>query len=95
MKQVKAMVRPSLLSGDLRKYRKAGGIIFSLCFFLFSCEKELGYRDKLFPDEVEVVIVTPPDPADGSLLFHENFRRWNREGYDNPPTGDCEADQMT
>jgi hypothetical protein len=46
------------------------------------------------------VVVTPPSDggetvAGNSLVFHDNFQLWKREGYDNSPTGDCEADQMT
>jgi hypothetical protein len=70
-----------------------------LCFFLFSCEKESGYRFKGIPDEENIEPATPSGageyPADGSLAFYENFQTWKREGYDNLPDGDCSADRMT
>jgi hypothetical protein len=73
--------------------------VWLLCFFLLSCEKELGYRFLGIPDEEEVEVTPPTDygeyPADGLPVFYENFQSWKREGYDNPPNGDCEADQMT
>jgi hypothetical protein len=74
-------------------------VIFLLCFFFFSCEKELGYRFAGLLEKDDV-IVTPLFDGGGydvgdSLVFHENFQLWKRDGYDNLPTGDCEADQMT
>jgi hypothetical protein len=75
--------------------------IYAVGLLLFlSCEKESGYRFAGIPDDDDVVVVTPPQDndeydTDGSLLFHENFQSWKREGYDNLPTGNCEADLMT
>ncbi|MDR1919677.1 MAG: hypothetical protein LBQ65_08545 [Tannerellaceae bacterium] len=70
-----------------------------LCFFLSSCEKEPGYRFLGIPEEEDVEASLPSGdgvyPTDGSLAFYENFQSWKREGYDNPPNGDCEAEQMT
>jgi hypothetical protein len=73
--------------------------MFLLCFSFFSCEKELGYRFAGLSEE-DFVVVTPPFDGGGgsagdSLIFHENFQLWKRDGYDNPPTGDCADDQMT
>ncbi|MDR1980999.1 MAG: hypothetical protein LBQ39_05170 [Tannerellaceae bacterium] len=78
---------------------KKQAAVWLLCFSLSSCEKELGYRFIGIPDEEEVEVTPPSDyseyPADGLLVFYENFQSWKREGYDNLPSGDCEADQMT
>ncbi|OAV73026.1 hypothetical protein Barb6_00617 [Bacteroidales bacterium Barb6] len=79
--------------------RKKQTVILLLCFFFSSCEKDSGYRFAGLSEEDDVAIKPPLNEgeyaADGSLVFHENFQSWKREGYDNPPTGDCEADQMT
>jgi hypothetical protein len=76
--------------------QQAVGMAALLCFFFSSCEKEFNYRFKGIPEEEEYVPAAVVDTTSGdALLFHENFQRWKREGYDNPPTGDCEADQMS
>ena len=70
-----------------------------LMLSLTSCEIESNYR---FKDEVIAKITTGSDsvnlanyPTDGSLAFHENFRKWNRDGYVNEVKQDCETDLMT
>ncbi|KAA6301772.1 MAG: hypothetical protein EZS26_002081 [Candidatus Ordinivivax streblomastigis] len=83
---------------ELKKWEKQT-VMFLLCFFFSSCEKDFGYRFAGIEEEEDVVVTPPSDGGEtvvGDLLvFHDNFQLWKREGYDNSPTGDCEADQMT
>jgi hypothetical protein len=78
--------------------QQAAGMLTLLCFLFSSCEQEFNYRFKGIAEEEEI-IVSPKEgenyPSGDSLVFHENFQSWKREGYDNPPTGDCETDRMT
>jgi hypothetical protein len=73
-------------------------VVLLLCFFFSSCEKDVGYRFAGIEEDDDVMIIPPSgggNTDDDSLVFHENFQLWKRDGYDNPPTGDCEDDQMT
>jgi len=74
-------------------------LIALLMLLLASCEKESNYR---FKDEVITTGTTANDsvslsnyPTDGTLAFHENFQKWNRDGYVNQVMQDCETDLMT
>lgn len=73
--------------------------IFTLPLILlsfFSCEKESNYR---FLNENESTIDnagnTDNYPHDGSLVIHENFQKWKRDGYINLVLTNCEEDVMT
>jgi hypothetical protein len=77
--------------------RQAAGMAALLCFFFSSCEEEFNYRFRGIPDD-DVYVPSPVDennPPNDTLLFHENFQSWKREGYVNLTAGDCETDQMT
>jgi hypothetical protein len=76
----------------------ATGKTVLFCFLFSSCEEEFNYRFKGIPEETEVFV--SPDKGDNnppgdSLVFHENFQSWKREGYGNPAADNCETDQMT
>jgi hypothetical protein len=76
----------------------AQGITLALCVLFLACEQEFNYRFKDIAEEEEEIVL-PPDEggyaAGDSLVFHENFQSWQREGYVNLTAGDCETDRMT
>jgi hypothetical protein len=69
----------------------------AFCLLFFSCEEEFNYRFNGIPEEEEPTIPSNEGeyPSTDSLVFHENFQSWKREGYVNLTAGDCETDQMT
>ncbi|MDR2764543.1 MAG: hypothetical protein LBB90_05875 [Tannerella sp.] len=76
------------------------GMLILLCFFCslcLSCEQESNYRFRGMPDEAVYIRSSAGenDPSNDTLLFHENFQSWKREGYMNRVKEDCEEDQMT
>jgi hypothetical protein len=77
--------------------RQAAGMAALLGFLFSSCEQEFNYRFKDIPGGEEPVVLSGGGeyPSTDSLVFHENFQSWKREGYVNLTAGDCETDQMT
>ena len=67
-------------------------VLFSILFF--SC-KSFSIPD----DEVDIPIIniggsSIPDSIKGKLVFHENFQKWERDGYLSLKKQDCESDLM-
>ncbi|MDP4210507.1 MAG: hypothetical protein Q8928_16985 [Bacteroidota bacterium] len=61
---------------------------------LFSCNNKI-----ILDDEVDIPVVnssgdTVVDPVKGTLLYHENFQKWSRDGYFLTSKLDCETDLM-
>jgi hypothetical protein len=71
--------------------------LFFFAAIFFSCEKESNYRFKGIPldNGTEIIETFSGYPAGGELAFHENFQLWQRDGYINFVSRDCEQDQMT
>jgi hypothetical protein len=69
-------------------------ILLLLPMVLFSCLKKHTADDDIIVPIINSNGDTIVDPVKGTLLFHENFQKWERSGYFLSAKEDCDNDLM-